>query len=206
MVTVLRAASDLRHSYPHACPLNLRRALLKMLLRQTGVIHRNHLVEHSELVGMSAYSLALRITGSQADADKIRLAGLFHDIGKFYVPERLLAKIGPLAASEISLLSTHASESAEIVAALTGDMELADIVRAHHVRFDSMPSGDPLPIQWQILPVADAWETMICGREYRKPIPIEKAIAELRAKRGTQFSPVAVDAWTEIQANNALAA
>jgi len=42
--------------------------------------------------------------------------------------------------------------------------------------------------------LADAWDAMTTDRPYHRALTADEALAEVRAGRGTQFSPAVVDA------------
>jgi len=206
MVSVLKTAAELRSHFPEADPLYLRQLLLEEILSGAGPVHRHHLVEHSELVGRAAYTLALKMSGSSAVADRVYLAGMLHDIGKIFIPKGLLVKSGPLSRQELTLLASHGPAGAEIVGALTGRADTARTVHDCHVRFDAQLDDALTWFDVQVLAVTDAWVTMIRGREYKAPLTRDQAAAELLKNRGRQFSPNVVDAWMNMRDALSLAA
>jgi HD-GYP domain-containing protein (c-di-GMP phosphodiesterase class II) len=46
-----------------------------------------------------------------------------------------------------------------------------------------------------VVGLADAWDAMTTDRPYRAALSIERAAAEVRRCRGTQFAPAVVDAF-----------
>jgi HD-GYP domain-containing protein (c-di-GMP phosphodiesterase class II) len=54
--------------------------------------------------------------------------------------------------------------------------------------------GERIPLLARIVSCCDAYDAMTSDRSYRKALPREAAIAELRAGSGTQFDPRVVDA------------
>jgi HD-GYP domain-containing protein (c-di-GMP phosphodiesterase class II) len=55
-----------------------------------------------------------------------------------------------------------------------------------------------LPLLARIVSLCDAFNAMTSDRSYRKAMPLEEAIAELRRVRGAQFDPQVVDALIEV--------
>ena len=59
-------------------------------------------------------------------------------------------------------------------------------------------SGDAIPFPSRIILVADTVEAMSSDRPYRKGMPLERVIEEIHKFSGTQFDPVAADAFLAI--------
>jgi diguanylate cyclase (GGDEF)-like protein len=155
---------------------------------------RNHCETVSELCVLIGQSLGL-------DADRIerlRLAGLLHDVGKIGVDDEILRKPESLDADEAAHMSGHVRTGHAIVASA----ELAEEARwvlHHHEHFDGSGypeglRGDEIPPESRIILVADAFEAMTADRPYRRARPVHEALAELERLAGTQFDPVCVDA------------
>jgi HD-GYP domain-containing protein (c-di-GMP phosphodiesterase class II) len=78
-------------------------------------------------------------------------------------------------------------------------------VLAHHERPDGRGypaglSGDEIPVEARILSVADSFEAMTSDRVYRRALPREVALEELRRHAGTQFDAAVVAAFLGCQA------
>ena len=74
-----------------------------------------------------------------------------------------------------------------------------ELVRAHHERVDGQGyprglRGDALPLGVQIIAVADALDALTFDRPYRRGLPVEQALAELRRGKGTQWRADVVEA------------
>jgi diguanylate cyclase (GGDEF)-like protein/putative nucleotidyltransferase with HDIG domain len=155
---------------------------------------RNHCETVSELCVLIAQSLGL-------DADRIerlRLAGLLHDVGKIGVSDGILRKPGRLDAEEAVEMSNHVRIGHAIVASAELEEE-ARWVRHHHEHFDGSGypdglSGEEIPPESRIILVADAFEAMTADRPYRRARPVDEALEELDRLSGTQFDPACVDA------------
>jgi diguanylate cyclase (GGDEF)-like protein len=155
---------------------------------------RNHCETVSELCVLIGQSLGL-------DADRIerlRLAGLLHDVGKIGVSDTILRKPGRLDENEAAEMSSHVRIGHAIVASAELEEE-ARWVRHHHEHFDGSGypeglSGEEIPPESRIILVADAFEAMTADRPYRRARPVHEALAELDRLSGTQFDPACVDA------------
>jgi diguanylate cyclase (GGDEF)-like protein/putative nucleotidyltransferase with HDIG domain len=153
---------------------------------------------HSQQVGEYAQLMALELGLSVQRAERVRLAGILHDIGKVAVPDEILRKEGELDEAEWEQIRRHP----ELGARILGTRELVDIrewVLASHECPDGTGYprglvGDEIPLEARILAVGDAYEAMTGGRIYRDAISEEEAKAELRACAGTQFDAEVVEA------------
>jgi len=54
--------------------------------------------------------------------------------------------------------------------------------------------GEKIPLIARIVACCDAFNAMTTDRSYRKAMPLEDAVAELRRSSGTQFDPRVVGA------------
>jgi diguanylate cyclase (GGDEF)-like protein/putative nucleotidyltransferase with HDIG domain len=160
-------------------------------IRDSGTVGHSHAV--AEYAEQTAFELGL----AAERVERVRLAGLLHDVGKIGVSDRVLTKPGPLDADEWREMRTHP----EIAARLLSHPEFDDMrswVLAHHERPDGRGyphglSGAELPLEASILAVADAYEAMTADRAYRPALGEQAARAELRAGAGTQFDARAVE-------------
>ena len=155
--------------------------------------------QHSHTVGRYAELMARAVGFDEERVERVRLAGILHDIGKIGIPDRVLSKPGPLDAEEWKEMYTHP----EIGARLLSRPEFDDLrawILAHHERPDGLGypralGADEIPLEARILAVADAYEAMTADRVYRPALGEEAARAELEAGAGTQFDARVVAAF-----------
>ena len=155
--------------------------------------------QHSHTVGRYSELMARELGFEQERVERVRLAGVLHDIGKIGISDRVLSKPGPLDADEWQEMYTPP----EIAARLLSRPEFDDLrawILAHHERPDGTGypyglRGDGIPVEARILAVADAYEAMTADRTYRPALGAEAARAELGAGVGSQFDREVVDAF-----------
>ena len=158
--------------------------------------------QHSQTVGRYTELMARELGFSEEHVERVRLAGVLHDIGKIGIPDRVLSKPGPLDADEWREMYTHP----EIGARLLSSPEFDDLrawILAHHERPDGLgyPNalrGDEIPLEARILAAADAYEAMTADRVYRAALGEDAARAELEAGAGTQFDEEVVAAFVRV--------
>jgi diguanylate cyclase (GGDEF)-like protein/putative nucleotidyltransferase with HDIG domain len=155
---------------------------------------RNHCETVSELCARMAYTLGL----AETRVERIRLAGLLHDVGKIGVPDRILRKPECLTAGEAATMSSHVRIGHAIVAAAELEEEARWVLHHHeHLDGSGYPlglRGEEIPLESRIILVADAFEAMTADRPYRKGCRAEVAMAELERLAGAQFDPACVAA------------
>jgi putative nucleotidyltransferase with HDIG domain len=160
---------------------------------------------HTKRVTEIAVTLASEMGLSQTEQDRIRLAGLVHDIGKIGVSEDVLQKVEKLTDAEFDLIKEHPDLGEKILKPIIRDPEVIAIVRYHHERFagGGYPegiSGKDIPLGSRLLAVADAYDAMTSSRPYRFAMTPEQARSQLLANRGSQFDPDVVDLFIRVEA------
>ena len=173
-----------------------------MLLAETLDLRDVATARHSETVGRYAEQIARELRFEVARVERIRAAGILHDIGKLGIADAVLHKPSALDAHEWVEIKRHP----EIGSRILEHANLRDIggwVLAHHERMDGggYPQGlpaDAIPVEARILAVADAYEAMTSDRPYRQALPLEAARAELRRGAGSQFDAEIVAVFERI--------
>ena len=155
---------------------------------------------HSARVQRIALAVAAELGVAPERLDAVRFGGLFHDIGKIAVPDSILTKPGRLDEEEFQEIRRHPADGAEIVSHFSRLHEAVPLIRHHHERWDGNGyperlAGDAIPLEACVVGLADAWDAMTTDRPYRPAMSVEKATAEVRRCRGSQFSPAVVDAF-----------
>jgi diguanylate cyclase (GGDEF)-like protein/putative nucleotidyltransferase with HDIG domain len=162
---------------------------------------------HSETVGRYAAMMARELGFSEQRTERVRVAGMLHDIGKLGVPDAILNSPARLSEEEFEIIKRHPELGAQILE----HPSLADVrdwVRAHHERPDGRGyplgvSGNAIPLEARIVAVADAYEAMTSDRSYRVSIGHGAARTELERCAGTQFDEQVVDALLSVFAAEA---
>jgi HD-GYP domain-containing protein (c-di-GMP phosphodiesterase class II) len=137
---------------------------------------------------------------SPRDRRDAEFVALLHDVGKVRVPNSIINKPGPLTAEERAVMERHTIEGERLLLRVGGLLgEIGRIVRSCHERYDGNGYPDELareeiPLLARIVACCDAFNAMTSDRSYRKAMPLEEAVAELRRGSGTQFDPQVVDA------------
>jgi diguanylate cyclase (GGDEF)-like protein len=154
---------------------------------------------HSETVGRYAEMIAAELGLEEERVERVKLAGVLHDIGKVAVSDDVLQKAGPLDDGEWREIQKHCELGSRLLSG-AGLEDIASWVLCHHERPDGSGypaglAGSEIPPEARILAVADAYEAMVADRVYRMGIGVERARHELEAGSGSQFDPLVVEAF-----------
>jgi len=155
---------------------------------------------HSERVALLSRHLAQEIKLSEHDVERIYMAGLLHDVGKIGVPEAVLQKTGKLTAEEFEQMKKHPEIGARILHDIKQVKDILPGVLHHHERYDGKGypagiAGENIPQMGRIICLADCFDAMTSNRTYRKALPLEVALSEIRRCSGTQFDPGLTEAF-----------
>ena len=155
---------------------------------------------HSQRVSALAERLARRMKLQASQVELIAEAARLHDIGKLATPDRVLLKPDSLEDAERSEMERHTEIGYRIVSRMFDFQEGAELVRAHHERFDGSgyphrQAGPDLPLEVWVIQVADAYDAMTSDRPYRRGMPWSAVREQLIAGRGTQWHPGVIDAF-----------
>ena len=169
-----------------------------MLLAETLDLRDVATARHSETVGLYAEQIARELGFAADEIERVRAAGILHDIGKLGIADAILHKPGTLDDHEWAEIKGHP----ELGSRILEHANLRDIaawVLHHHERVDGTGypralAGEEIPLEARILAVADAYEAMTSDRPYRAALPLEAAREELRRGAGRQFDGDVVSA------------
>lgn len=179
--------------------------LQTITIMATAIEMRDHLTgEHVERVSRLAQELARALGWTETQVKEVRLAAIMHDVGKIAVPDAILNKHGRLNAEEWEIMKTHPMRGAEILASLKRSGMLLDGVLCHHEQYNGggYPAGlagEKIPPVGRLLAVVDAFDAMVNARPYRDGMPVEAALARLKAAAGIQFDPLMVAVFLKMK-------
>jgi HD-GYP domain-containing protein (c-di-GMP phosphodiesterase class II)/GAF domain-containing protein len=173
-----------------------------MLLAETLDLRDVATARHSETVGRYCEQIARELGFPAPQIERVRAAGILHDIGKLGIADAILHKPGRLDTGEWAEIRRHP----ELGSRILEHANLRDIsgwVLHHHERVDGAGyphalAGVAIPLEARILAVADAYEAMTSDRPYRDALSVATARAELRRGAGSQFDREVVAAFEKV--------
>lgn len=155
---------------------------------------------HSKRVSEYCQAIAFAMNFDNEVIDRIRIAGLVHDIGKIGVKESILNKKSGLSGNDWTEMKKHPEIGWRILSAANEFYDLAHYVLNHHEKWDGTgyPNGakqESIPIEARIIALADAFDAMTSKRSYRDALSQDLAIDEIIRCSGTHFDPAIVDVF-----------
>ncbi len=158
---------------------------------------------HSDRVSYYAALLAEKMGKDSEYIRRLRLAGLFHDIGKVGVSDDILLKDSSLTEEEIQAIRRHPVLGYRILSASSLYKDIAPVALYHHERVDGTGypeglRGEEIPEQARIVAVADAFDAMTSYRRYQKNRTLEEAVQQLIDGKDRQFDGKMVDLFVEV--------
>jgi diguanylate cyclase (GGDEF)-like protein/PAS domain S-box-containing protein len=163
--------------------------------------------EHGQRLGRLSTMIGRAMGLSQTELDDLQLLSKLHDIGKVIVDNQILNKPEKLSREEWKIMRQHSEIGYRIAVSMPQLKHIAEYILYHHERWDGTGypeglKGERNPIASRILSVADAFDAMTNDRVYRRAIPIEDAIKEIKHNAGTQFDPNIAELFVRLAAEN----
>lgn len=167
---------------------------------------RPSVAAHSRRVAALAARLAVQYGLAGDQVETIRLGALLHDVGKLFVPARILAKPARPNRREWRELMVHPEIGMEIVHSAGFDDEVCGIVLYHHERWDGRgypdgQRGHETPLQVRIVSVMDAFDAITSPRNYREKLSVEAAKSVMARLAGTRYCPWVVSGLLSLPAS-----
>jgi putative nucleotidyltransferase with HDIG domain len=152
----------------------------------------NYTAAHSKRVCEYALRFADVLNLDAKEKETLKLAGLFHDIGKIGIPDNILTKHATLTDDEYETIKYHPTIGANILAVADIFKDVNEIVNCHHERIDGKgyPNGifgDKIPYLSKILSICDSFDAITTKRSYKEVYTIQYALDEFNKVKGTQL-------------------
>ena len=140
------------------------------------------------------------VSFTEEEIADISVAASFHDIGKITIPDTILLKPGKLTEEEFQVIKTHTTRGFEILDGLEKNVNdrvtayAKEICLHHHERWDGKGypeglAGDAIPLEAQVVSLADVFDALTSERCYKKPYSYETAYEMILNGDCGAFSP-----------------
>ena len=137
-------------------------------------IHCNRVEQYTkamaEELGLSAY-----------DTKMLTVAARYHDIGKYYIPEKILNAPRPLTGLERKVIDMHAYYGYEACMEYGFEKDICELILLHHGthKYRTLTDeqiSDFAKEYFQILMAADIYDALISDRVYRRAVDHDRAL------------------------------
>jgi putative nucleotidyltransferase with HDIG domain len=177
--------------------LQLSQAFKELRLFDKGIY------DHSMNVALLAYIIGKKVEFEPNRLKELTLGALLHDFGKLSISLAILNKPGHLTHEEYEVIKSHSALGVERLAGVNLSQAVIDGIAKHHERWNGSGyphalSGDEIPLNAQIIAVADVFDAITANRPYRPGLPPYHALEMLVRGMGTDFSPLVVKAFAKI--------
>lgn len=158
---------------------------------------------HDSRVSVYSERLARRIGLAEDEVERIRIAGMLHDIGKIGFSDRMFSSDEFKFCNDmLEEIRGHPDIGVDILADLTFLGPVVDYVHYHHESLDGAGypdglKGDAIPLGARIISVADCFDAITTERSYQKGRTVEEAFAILRELSEKRLSSDLVEAFIE---------
>ena len=176
----------------------------EILPRELFRIARHDFNTFTHVTNVASYSVILAEhlgLNDRRELEQIASAAILHDVGKRFIPAKILTKPGRLDAEEREIIETHPLRGYEELCQRT-ELQFGQLmmVYQHHERVDG--TGYPVRIlkdeihPWaRMLAVVDVFDAMTARRPYRRPATPEYVLEYQRQQAGTHFDREVVECW-----------
>lgn len=149
-----------------------------------------------------AYSMAIgRVLDLPPElTEQLKISAILHDVGKIGIADAILNKPSQLNDEEFAIMKRHPVIGTEILQHIKPLKGIIPGMKHHHERMDGKGypdglKGEDIPLMARIIAVADTFDAMTTTRPYRKGLPHQVALDELKKFSGTQFCPTCAEAF-----------
>ena len=159
--------------------------------------------EHCMRIQEMALRIGFIVDLSASELNNLKMLAYFHDIGKIAMPNSLLDKPGKYSLEEWETLKKHPEIGYRIALSSPELAPIAEAILFHHEHWDGQGypiglKGEAIPLMSRIITIVDAYDVLINGRTYQKPVSQEQAWREIARCAGSQFDPELVRTAMEL--------
>jgi len=160
------------------------------------MIHEKSFETEDHVSRLSALSSQIGQAIGLGDSEmaELRLLCVLHDVGKIGIPDKILAKEGPLNREEWEVVRKHPEKGYNLAKATPELKNIAEAILHHHERWDGTgyPSGlkgEQIPLLARVLAIIDTFDVITHTRSYKKAQSVRAALREIDQCAGGQFDP-----------------
>lgn len=173
--------------------------------------------EHLERIAKYTEVLARQVSmmqtpgGDEEWVQTLASTAVLHDIGKVGIPDAVLRKPSSLTDAERELIEKHPFIGGDTLMEIKrrwGEdpflVTASQVCFGHHERWDGTGypfglKGEHIPMAARIVALADVYDALTSERAYKDAVPHDRAKQMITDASGTQFDPMVVQAFIEVE-------
>lgn len=149
---------------------------------------------HGLNVSVLAMMLASEMKCDAAQIKSIGMAGLFHDLGKVNIPDKILNKTEALTKPEQNFFELHAQYGVEVGQKAGLSKAILEVIAHHHEHIDGSGypqklKGDAIRLPTRIITIANVYDNLCNHVDPNKSLTPHEALSTMYAHRRAQFDP-----------------
>lgn len=152
------------------------------------------LINHSKRVSIYSGLLADLMCLNKEKIFFLKKGALLHDLGKKSIEKNILYKPSKLSHSEFEVIKKHPKLGLKLLNKVDREEIVENIILFHHEKWDGSGypfglKGKSIPIEAQIVAVADFYDALTSKRIYKNKVSHKIAIQLLKDQSGKYFNP-----------------
>jgi HD-GYP domain-containing protein (c-di-GMP phosphodiesterase class II)/CheY-like chemotaxis protein len=169
-------------------------------LLQIFAVNDKYFFNNDHLVAELSGKIAARMGLEEDLVESVRMAALLRDLGRVVIHQQILQENKRLTGSELTPIKAHPIHTMQILRQVRFPWNLDSMISQHHEHYDGNGypmglKGREISVGARIINVVDAYYAMTTDRPYRKALPRDRAIAEIKKTAGGQFDPEVVEVF-----------
>lgn len=158
---------------------------------------------HSVAVCGLMIALGRQLDFDEGQLKEVGLAGLLHDVGKIFIPSKILNKTGRLTDEEFGIIKSHPLKGWELLKQSADISDTAlDVCLHHHERVDGTGypdrlSGDDLSLYARMASVCDVYDAITSTRCYKASWEPAESLRKMAEWKEGQFDETIFSAFVK---------
>lgn len=148
---------------------------------------------HSINVAFLSMAFARQLGLGDETAHRLGMAGLFHDLGKNLVPDKVLNSPRKLLPAEFDIMKQHPRLGLDQLLGVEDiHAEVLEGAFEHHEKFNGQGyprglKGEEISLTGRILSIVDVFDALTSKRVYKDAMPMHKALGLIFTQAGSDF-------------------
>ena len=154
--------------------------------------------QHIKRISEYTRILAKNYGLSDEEVEKLRMAAMFHNIGKLMIPTEILGKESTLSDEEFAIMKTHVVAGDQLLHHATDPVlvEARKMALEHHENWNGHgylgKQGEEISLPARIVAVADMFDALISSRSYKTGWEPNKVYSTIIDESGKKLDPEVV--------------